>query len=132
MKTKAIALICLALLSSCSKMEGCIELPQNYRLWMVSSKEKYITTEDDSYYLGPMIYSIGVQNEVIFGENAKIESGRLKNVAGYFVLAGSKGVYTGLSKSEYERIAKDVGIAEFVLKDGPSDLSKSGRYSECR
>lgn len=54
----------------------------------VSSKEKYIATNYDVYYLGP----------IIFGENSKVEYERYKNVVGHFILAGSKGVYAGLSK----------------------------------
>lgn len=47
---------------------------------MVSSKEKYIATDYDVYSLGPVIYSIAVQDDMIFGENSKVESKRYKNL----------------------------------------------------
>lgn len=131
MKARMGLLLFVTLLFSCAKQEGCIQLSQDYRLWMVSSKEKYIATNDDVYYLGPIIYSIAVQDGIIFGENSKVESNNYKNVAGHFILAGSKGIYTGLSKSEFETIAKELGIIEFDLKNGPSELFGSERYPEC-
>ena len=99
---------------------------------MVSSKEKYIATDYDVYSLGPIIYSIAVQDDMIFGENSKVESKRYKNLIGHFILAGSRGDYTGLSRSEFENIAQGLGITEFDLKDGPSELFESGRFPECR
>jgi len=99
---------------------------------MVSSEEKYITTSDNSYYLGPIIYSIGVQDGTVFGENAKVESDRHSNVSGFFILAGKKRAYTGLSRQEFESIATNIGLSNVELKDGPSALFKSGEYAQCR
>ena len=53
-------------------------------------------------------------------------------MAGHFIVAGFKGVYIGLNKSLFDRIARDIGIDDIHSKDGPSDLFKSGQFPECK
>jgi hypothetical protein len=118
-------------LSSCKKQEGCVILSNEYRLWVVSANERFLTTNDDLYFLGPRIESMAVTNRFIIGKNPKYMWENMKNDIGYFTIdILTNDIRKNLSEDEFQDFLHLHNITNLAL-EGPGEIMKR-RYETHR
>lgn len=121
-----LALTVLAVVS-CAKLEGCVELGGEFRLWIVSANERYLTNEDDVYLLGPRIEAMALSGGYIFGKNPEFAWDPLTNTPGYFFIdSATGGLQAGLSADEFKDRLKTHNIENYELT-GPGEIMKKRR-----
>lgn len=131
MKSRIILLVLILCSVSCEKMEGCVELGGGYRLWIVSANEKFITREDDVYWLGPRIESMALVDDYIVGNNPQFEWNNLKNTPGFFVInTKTKMADLGLQIDEFNKKLNSVTTNKIEL-EGVSEIFRKRKAFLC-
>lgn len=92
-----------------SSPEGCAVLSEDYRFWVTSAEERFLTSSDDVYLLGPRIQRLALVEGYILGYNPKSLYRGLENREGFFLFGHGQRL-DGMTFEELERIAKNRGI----------------------
>lgn len=117
---------------ACTKIDGCVELTDKYRLWVISANEHYLTNSDDVYILGPKIESLAVNNGYIFGKNSQLNYHNLENKSGYFFInQATKELYAGLSEAEFQMTLNQYKLKKIYLVGAGEFMKQRIKINSC-
>ncbi|MGV7166805.1 hypothetical protein ACDI35_11730 [Xanthomonas axonopodis pv. cajani] len=107
-----IALLTTLIFAGCSENKDPVSLPDGFKIWVMNSKEVYLSKADDELLVGPHLKDIGITETYIVTKSLKADSsytGKIDTSDYSLVERRSGRVFTHLSRVEAKKILAERG-----------------------